>query len=90
MAFAGVGGTGLIPGRGQDNWGFGYYYAVPSPDLRESLAPIEDIRIEQGVEIFYNFALTHWLVLGLDLQIIQPSLADETAVFTGLRTVTRF
>lgn len=90
LAFAGVGGTGLIPGRGQDNWGFGYYYAVPSPDLRESLAPIEDIRIEQGVEIFYNFALTYWLVLGLDLQIIQPSLADETAVFTGLRTVTRF
>jgi porin len=90
LAFAGIGGTGLIPGRSQDNWGFGYYYAVPSPDLRESLAPIKDIRIEQGVEIFYNFALSPWLVLGLDLQIIQPSLADETAVFTGLRTVTRF
>jgi porin len=86
----GVGGTGLIPGRSLDNWGFGYYYAAPSTDLKDSLAPVMRIRDEQGWEIFYNFAVTPWLVLGADLQIIRPGLADETAVFPGLRMVINF
>jgi porin len=86
----GVGGAGLIPCRSQDNWGVGYYYAAPSPDLKDSLAPIQRIRDEHGWEIFYNFAVTPWLVLGADLQIIKPSLASNTAVFSGLRTVIRF
>jgi porin len=90
MAFGGVGGTGLIPGRSLDNWGVGYYYATWSPDLEESLASTQPLRDEQGVEIFYNFAVTPWLVLGADLQIINPALAEETAVFCGLRTVIKF
>jgi porin len=90
MAFAGVGGTGLIPCRSRDNWGVGYYYAAPSSHLKDALESILDIRDEQGVEIFYNFALTPWLTLGADLQIIKPSLANKTAVFSGLRTVIRF
>ena len=86
----GVGGAGLIPGRSRDNWGVGYYYAAPSSDLKDSLEPILKIRDEQGWEIFYNFAVTPWLILGADLQIIETSLADEMAVFAGLRTVIRF
>jgi porin len=89
-AHAGLGGTGLIPGRGRDNWGAGYYYASPSPDLKDLPGSIERIRDEQGAEIFYNFAVTPWLVLGGDLQIINPSLADETAVFSGIRTMIKF
>jgi porin len=90
MAFGSVGGTGLIPGRSQDNWGVGYYYAALSPYLKDSLAPKVRIRDEQGWEIFYNFALTPWFTLGADLQIIGPSLANDTAVFFGLRNVIRF
>jgi len=90
MAFGGVGGTGLIPGRSLDNWGVGYYYSSWSPDLKDSLEPIQKLGDEQGLEIFYNFAVTPWLVLGADLQIINPALADESAVFCGLRTVIRF
>jgi porin len=90
MVFGGVGGTGLIPGRSRDNWGVGYYYAALSPHLKDSLAPSMRIRDEQGWEIFYNFAVTPWLVLGADLQIIDPGLADETAVFPGLRMVINF
>ncbi|MEI6154479.1 MAG: carbohydrate porin [Deltaproteobacteria bacterium] len=86
----GVGGVGLIPGRSRDNWGFGYYYATPSPDLKDSFANVMKIRDEQGLEIFYNFAITPWLILGADLQIIKPSLANETTVFPGLRTVIMF
>jgi len=86
----GVGGTGLIPGRSRDNWGVGYYYAAPSPDLKDSLTRILRIRDEKGGEIFYNFAVTPWLTLGADLQVIKPSLANNTAIFSGLRTVIRF
>jgi hypothetical protein len=39
---------------------------------------------------FYDFTVTPWLVLGADLQIIAPGLADKTAVFAGLRTMIRF
>jgi porin len=86
----GLGGTGLIPGRSRDNWGVGYYYAAPSNDLKDLPGRIQKIEDEQGAEIFYNFAVTPWLVLGADLQVIKPSLSDETAVFSGLRTVIRF
>jgi len=90
LAFGGVGGTGLIPGRSRDNWGAGYYYSVLGHALKHSLAPVVTIRDEQGWEFFYNLSVTPWLTLGADLQIIKPSLADDTAVFAGLRTVIRF
>lgn len=86
----GIGGNGLIPGRSRDNWGIGYYYDRPSPDLKESLSPLLTIRDEQGMEIFYNFALTPWLTVGVDLQVINPSLGEDTVIVPSLRTVTRF
>jgi porin len=85
----GVGGTGLIPGRSRDNWGMAYFYAAPSTDLKNSVDNVK-IRDEQGWEAFYNFALTPWFTLGADLQIIKPGLANETAIFCGLRNVIRF
>ena len=89
-ALVGIGGTGMIPGRSRDNWGIGYYSDAPSRDLQNSLAPVLAIRDEQGVEIFYNFAVTPWLTVGVDLQVINPSLGDDTAILPGLRFVTRF
>ena len=89
-ARVGIGGTGLIPGRSRDNWGIGYYYDNPSPDLKESLSPLLTIRDEPGVEIFYNFAVTPWLTLGVDLQVINPSLGNDTVILPGLRSVARF
>jgi porin len=88
-ALVGIGGTGLIPGRDHDNWGIGYYYDAPSPDLKDSL-PLLTIRDEQGMEIFYNFAVTPFFTVGVDLQVINPSLGSETAVLPGLRSVIRF
>ena len=87
---AGIGGTGLIPGRSRDNWGVGYYYDTFAPALKDALARILKLRDEQGTEFFYNVAVTPWLTMGADLQIIRPGLANETAVFSGVRTVIRF
>jgi porin len=90
MAFGGVGGTGLIPGRRRDKWGGGYYYAAWSRPLQDALAPTLIMRDEQGFEMFYDLSLTPWLALGAQLQIVEPSLAGQTAVFPGFRTVIRF
>ena len=80
----------MIPGRSRDNWGIGYYSDAPSRDLQDSLSHLLAIRDEQGLEIFYNFAVTPWLTVGVDLQVINPSLGDDTAILPGLRFVTRF
>ncbi len=89
-ALVGISGTGLlIPGRSEDNWGIAYYYNAPSRDLKETL-PLLTIEDEQGVEVFYNFAATPWMTVGADLQIIAPTLGEDTVVVTGLRSVTKF
>jgi porin len=89
-ALVGIGGTGLIPGRSRDNWGIGYYYDAPSRDLQDSLSGVLNIRDEKGLEIFYNFAVAPWLTVGVDFQVINPSLADNTVIVPGLRSVVRF
>ena len=84
--YLGIGGTGLMRQGSRDRWGVGYYYDGISDYVKETL-PIED---EQGVELFYDFALTPWFSLGADLQVIEPGLADSTAIVPGLRGVIRF
>ncbi len=86
----GLGGKGMVPGRPKDNWGIGYYYDGISHYIKDALAPAVMLRNEQGVELFYNFALTPWFVLGADLQAIRPGLASSTAVVPGLRAVISF
>jgi porin len=87
---AGIGGTGLIPGRHLDNYGVGYSYASPAPGLRALDGLRTPIKDEQCLEVFYNFAVTPWMVLGADFQVIKPSKANDTAIFTGLRLVITF
>jgi hypothetical protein len=68
----------LVASRSPD---LGYYYLAISSDLKETLQPFTrlpiigpkfQLRDEQGVEIFYNIALTGWMKLAADLQIVQP------------------
>lgn len=96
----GFGGRGLIPGRDRDHYGIGYYYMKISGDLRDTLPPLLRDRAgldhEQGVELFYNIAVTPWLQLTPDLQFIDAARnnaplvgvnrkAIHTAVVAGLR-----
>jgi porin len=95
FAHAGIGGTSPIPGRQKDDFGIGYYYLALSDHLKETLQPFTllpvigptlRLRDEQGVEIFYNVALTGWMKVAADLQIIQPGLASApTATISGVR-----
>jgi len=74
----------MIPGRTLDRFGIGYYYdSVDHPTLKTALGTTSFLRDEWGVEVFYNVALTPWLLLTPDLQVIGPS---QKRKFTGKGT----
>ena len=79
---AGLGGTGLIPGRDRDRFGAGYYY-LELTDNRTGLLTDDG---EHGVEVFYNIAVTPWFELTADLQVVDGAgRFSDTAVIGGLR-----
>jgi porin len=100
---AGIGGNGVVPGRPHDSFGVGWARTQFSknflPLLRQSLNLGLDH--EDAVEMFYNAAITPWLGMSLDLQVINPGLQKmlnssnnlqnvDTAVVGGVRMYIRF
>ena len=82
----GVSGTSPIQGRAQDTFGVGYYYLGVSDTLKELAPKLLPLRNEQGVELFYNIAVTPWFHITPDLQILDPFLKRaDTAVVAGMR-----
>lgn len=70
----GVGGKGIIPGRPLDHFGIGYYYLdVKSPRFIGPLATRSFLRDEYGLEAYYNFAVTPWMRLSPNIQIVRPA-----------------
>ncbi len=83
----GLGGKGVAASRPLDRFGVGYYYTKTSNDLPASL----HLGDEQGVEAFYNFAVTPAFTVTADLQVIHSALQDvDTAVIAGVRAMLRF
>jgi porin len=81
----GLGGKGVLPGRDQDRLGLGYFYTEWS-DV--PLAHELGINNSQGIELFYNIAVTPWMHITPDLQVvIDPGgVADRgTAIAGGVR-----
>lgn len=70
----GVGGKGLIPSRDFDRFGIGYYYtSIDNPTFQRPFVTRSFLRDEWGFEAFYNVALTRWLLLTPDVQVIGPA-----------------
>jgi porin len=85
-AIAGIGGSSRIRNRKLDTFGIAYYYLGYSDDFKDVAKVITPVRDEQGVEIFYNAAVTPWCHLTTDLQVITPNLERaETSLVLGLR-----
>jgi porin len=83
---AGVGAKGLIPGRDADQLGVGFFFVSASGKLLDG-------RLDHdfGVEFYYNFAVTGWLNVTADLQVIDPALRGiDTSVVLGLRMKAEF
>ena len=86
FASTGVAGTSPISSRSSDTFGAGYYYTGVSgalKDLAPVLLPLGD---EQGVELYYNVAVTPWCHITPDIQFIDPfrERVDES-VLVGVR-----
>jgi porin len=90
----GVGGKGIIPSRPLDRFGIGYYYMdVRNPTFTDLHGrEREFLGDESGIEAFYNFAITPWLQLTPDIQVIRPAQKEtssrenvHTATVLGLR-----
>jgi porin len=100
---AGLGGKG-VPGRTDDSYGMGFartqFSSAFVPFLRERLGL--GLEHEDSFEAYYNFALTGWLSVTADLQVIDPGLKKalnssglglmnvETATIAGIRFRIRF
>ena len=90
-ATIGLGAGGLIPGRDRDTLGLGYLHMGISDDFKQLLSgpsapPGLAQRDEQGIELYYNAAITPWCHLSADLQIVTPSTKDlDTTVLVGGR-----
>jgi len=70
----GVGGKGMLASREHDRFGVGYYYTIiENPKLRSPLLRRDFLEDEWGIELFYNIAVTPWMLLTPDLQIIGPA-----------------
>ena len=80
---AGVGGRGLVPHRGRDTYGVGYYYCDLSKDLPPTMS------CEQGIEAYYNIEITSWLHVSPDMQVIVNPGGGfydyETSIVYGMR-----
>jgi porin len=86
FASAGISGASQIAGRNADSFGVTYFYlgvSDPLKDLAPTLLPLRD---EQGVELYYNIAVTPWFQISPDLQVIIPFRdRANTAILFGLR-----
>jgi porin len=72
-----VGGKGVIPGREHDRYGFGFYYIdISNPKLQGPFRTAKLLRDEYGFEAFYNVAITPWLLLTPDIQVVRGAQKD--------------
>ena len=99
----GIGGKGVVPGRPDDTFGIGWSRVEFSKDLVPILRRTLDLGLERedAVEAYYNVAVTPWLGVTLDLQVVEPGLRKtlsssgqltnvDTAVIGGARAFIRF
>lgn len=77
---------GFNSSRPHDSMGVGYFHTAISDDLKNLLSPVFVLQDIDGVELYYNMAVTKAFQLTSDFQVIEP--ADErndTAIVVGLR-----
>ena len=83
----GVSGASPIASRPLDRFGIAYFYGGISRALADAARPLLHLRNEQGIEAFYNCAVTPWLGVTPDAQVIRPFLAGHSVdLFLGVRT----
>jgi porin len=79
----GIGGRGVIPDRPNDVFGIGYFYNDVYEDRLTNKAGFDGD--SQGVEAFYNLAITPGAKFSVNLQYLESSLKDldDATVLSG-------
>jgi porin len=79
-------GQGLNACRPADTMGVAYFHTGLSGDFEQLLNPVLPVHDLNGVEVYYNAAISPWFHLTGDLQVVEPAeVAADTAVVVGLR-----
>ncbi|HEX9145301.1 MAG TPA: carbohydrate porin [Candidatus Binatia bacterium] len=77
----GFGGKGVIPGRERDRYGLGFYFInVSNPTLQGPFQTRKFLRDEYGFEGFYDVAITPWLLLTPDIQVVRGAQKDKITI----------
>jgi len=89
--FIGLAGNNLMDGRGRDRWGVAYYSYRLSNVFRNALPGIgSSIKPNEGVETFYNWAVTPWFRLAFDAQWSRPYNGVDNNYFLGTSAHIKF
>jgi porin len=88
----GVGGNVLGRMRRDDTFGVGWYWASASPQIGTLItSQFGPVGAGQGIECFYNYALTPAVRITPDLQYVVPTLRlAEPALIAGVRALVSF
>lgn len=95
----GLGGSSPLVARPLDTFGIGYSFVEPSTGLKNLDPQQLPLRADHAVELYYNVAVTPWLRLTPDLQILVPGhkqtsppnpMPVDTAVIFGVRAKINF
>lgn len=80
----GVGGKGAFDSRPLDQFGLGYYFINNSnPTIQGPIRTRNFLRDEYGFEAYYNFAITPWLQLTPDIQVVRGAQKDQISIGSG-------
>jgi porin len=80
----GIGGNSQLRGREDDKFGIGWYYIGISDEFGPIVSNL--LGDGQGVELYYDIAVTEAFRLSIDLQVVDPNfLGTDTAVVPGVR-----
>jgi porin len=76
-AIIGLAAHGMITARPRDSFAVGAFYYKFSNVLQDTLSPLATFRDERGVEAWYSVAVTPWLRVTGDAQIIDPARGKQ-------------
>lgn len=90
---AGLAGKGIVAGRPNDQFGLGWYYINMGNPTLSVLGHLHDfLRDENGIELYYSYAITPWAILSPDIQFVRPAQKNtlagqkvDTATIMGIR-----